>query len=51
VQLLSLGVIGEYLGRMFNEAKKRPLYLVNQYVSSQGSNSGARASRPEGDSA
>ena len=34
VQLLSLGVIGEYLGRMFNEAKRRPLYFVNQYVSS-----------------
>jgi len=34
VQLLSLGVIGEYLGRMFNEAKQRPLYLVNSYVHS-----------------
>ena len=34
VQLLSLGVIGEYLGRMFNEAKQRPLYFVNRYVHS-----------------
>jgi glycosyltransferase involved in cell wall biosynthesis len=33
VQLLSLGVIGEYLGRMFNEAKQRPLYFVNQHIS------------------
>ncbi|MEK4239847.1 glycosyltransferase family 2 protein [Paenibacillus sp. FSL H7-0714] len=31
IQLLSLGVIGEYLGRIFNETKKRPLYFVNEY--------------------
>lgn len=31
VQLMALGVIGEYLGRMFMESKKRPLYLVNDY--------------------
>jgi glycosyltransferase involved in cell wall biosynthesis len=28
VQLLFIGVIGEYLGRVFNETKRRPLYLV-----------------------
>jgi glycosyltransferase involved in cell wall biosynthesis len=34
VQLMSLGMIGEYLGRMFNETKRRPLYLVNRFVPS-----------------
>lgn len=32
VQLITLGVIGEYLGRMFNETKRRPLYLVQELI-------------------
>ena len=31
VQILLFGIVGEYLGRIFNETKHRPLYLVNEY--------------------
>ena len=31
IQLLSLGIIGEYLGRVFNEVKGRPCYFINSY--------------------
>ncbi len=32
LQLMAIGIVGEYLGRLFLESKQRPLYLVESYV-------------------
>lgn len=32
IQLLSIGIIGEYVGRIYRESKQRPLYLVQETV-------------------
>jgi dolichol-phosphate mannosyltransferase len=32
IQLICLGIIGEYLGRIYDEVKARPLYVVNEAV-------------------
>ena len=35
VQLFSIGILGEYVGRMFDETKNRPLYVLNSYEPSR----------------
>ncbi|MBN2647799.1 MAG: glycosyltransferase family 2 protein [Thiotrichales bacterium] len=31
-QLMAIGILGEYLGRLYHESKRRPLYLVEEYL-------------------
>ncbi len=36
VQLISIGILGEYIGRIFNETKHRPTYLEREYKAGDG---------------
>jgi len=38
VQLLSIGILGEYIGQIFHEVKQRPLYLISDEISSDNKN-------------
>jgi len=50
VQLIFLGIIGEYLGRMFDETKRRPLYFLTSFhpaATLQNHCNGHKRSEPE----
>jgi dolichol-phosphate mannosyltransferase len=40
VQLICLGILGEYLGRIFNEVKRRPMYVVEEVLTSSAGPAG-----------
>jgi hypothetical protein len=41
-QLVTLGLIGEYLGRIFNETKSRPLYVIEEFTPSEPTSNSQR---------
>src|SRR5205085_930734 len=49
VQLISLGVIGEYLGRVYEEVKGRPLFLVSEELGIGRERTQLTSAPPNGD--
>jgi glycosyltransferase involved in cell wall biosynthesis len=42
IQLFSIGILGEYLGRVFHEAKRRPHYFIEKRTAEPGSQGSSR---------
>jgi dolichol-phosphate mannosyltransferase len=40
VQLICMGIIGEYVGRIYGESKRRPLYVVRERMGFEAQNRG-----------
>ena len=49
VQLLSIGILGEYIGRIYTEVKGRPLYLLAEDLDHSALNHATRVAADDAD--
>jgi dolichol-phosphate mannosyltransferase len=48
MQLVAVGILGEYIGRIYDEVKGRPQYIVDDYINSPAAPTGDRAAQADG---
>jgi dolichol-phosphate mannosyltransferase len=36
IQLISIGIVGEYIGRIYNEIRQRPVFLIKESIGIEG---------------
>ncbi len=48
VQMFVLGMMGEYIGRLYSQAKQRPLYIIQEIAGRQGAEATANKDKPGG---
>jgi dolichol-phosphate mannosyltransferase len=48
VQLVMLGVVGEYLGRVYDEVRQRPLYIVQRSIGFDAESASETPTEPRG---
>ncbi len=48
VQMFVLGMMGEYIGRLYSQAKQRPLYIIQEIAGGQGADAIANSDKPGG---
>jgi dolichol-phosphate mannosyltransferase len=49
MQLIAIGILGEYVGRIYDEVKERPQYIIDKFVNPPADRANGQATNSDGD--